>query len=378
MRVRAGRLDKAVIARDIAVDGRRSRSTSTPCCCACGPRSARATATASTASSAPRPSCSSRSHGDAVRVAPAGRHRAAHRRPRDRRRMPPPQLVASTKNQVEHRVVIDMIHDTLLPWCSYLDWEAEPSVVTVANVQHLGTRMEGRLSDRGRRVLELVRALAPTPAARRLAPGRRAGAHRRGRGLRPRAATAGRRLGRRRAATARGPWRIRCAELERRPTRRSAGRRRRHRRRQRPARRAGRDAGQVPGDAVGHRAAVTVGRRTAVARRAIATTAAAATAALSSRWTSTLSLGRSAPGRDACPARRTAAASSAAVSTVVAGMPMGRGERDEVGAVRRAEQLLEALGGELVVLARGTRRCRRRRCRSRRSSGRARSCMPGQ
>lgn len=74
------------------------------------------------------------------------------------------QLIASTKDQVEHRVVIDMIHDTLLPWCSYLDWEPEPSIVTVANVQHLGTAMEGRLSDPRPNVLELVRALSPTPA----------------------------------------------------------------------------------------------------------------------------------------------------------------------------------------------------------------------
>ena len=74
------------------------------------------------------------------------------------------QLLASTKNQIEHRVVIDMIHDTLLPWCSYLDWEPEPSVMTVANVQHLRTVMEGRLSDPRPNVLELVRALSPTPA----------------------------------------------------------------------------------------------------------------------------------------------------------------------------------------------------------------------
>jgi isochorismate synthase len=73
-------------------------------------------------------------------------------------------LLASAKNQTEHRVVIDMIHDTLLPWCSYLDWEPEPSIVAVANVQHLGTRMEGHLSDPRPNVLELVRALAPTPA----------------------------------------------------------------------------------------------------------------------------------------------------------------------------------------------------------------------
>jgi menaquinone-specific isochorismate synthase len=74
------------------------------------------------------------------------------------------ELMLSRKNQIEHRVVIDMIHDTLLPWCSYLDWEPEPSIVTVANVQHLGTAMEGHLSDPTPNVLDLVQALSPTPA----------------------------------------------------------------------------------------------------------------------------------------------------------------------------------------------------------------------
>lgn len=74
------------------------------------------------------------------------------------------QLIASMKDQVEHRVVIDWIEDTLLPWCSYLDWEAEPSLVAVANVQHLGTSMEGRLSHPAPSALVLARALSPTPA----------------------------------------------------------------------------------------------------------------------------------------------------------------------------------------------------------------------
>ena len=74
------------------------------------------------------------------------------------------QLIASTKDQVEHRVTIEMVRDTLLPWCSYVDWEAEPSVVTVANVQHLGTHVEGRLSTPAPSVLDLVAALQPTPA----------------------------------------------------------------------------------------------------------------------------------------------------------------------------------------------------------------------
>ena len=73
-------------------------------------------------------------------------------------------LVGSMKDQTEHRVVIDVVHDTLLPWCSYLDWEPEPSIVRVANVQHLGTRIEGRLSDPRPDVMTLVRALSPTPA----------------------------------------------------------------------------------------------------------------------------------------------------------------------------------------------------------------------
>ena len=74
------------------------------------------------------------------------------------------QLLESAKNQIEHRVVIDMVHDTLLPHCSYLDWEAEPSVVQVANVQHLGTQLMGKLSEPHIHVLDAALALSPTPA----------------------------------------------------------------------------------------------------------------------------------------------------------------------------------------------------------------------
>jgi menaquinone-specific isochorismate synthase len=102
-------------------------------------------------------------HGNVVRS-----HPLAGTTPRtgdpDTDRLAAAELLASEKNQVEHRVVIDMIHDTLLPWCSYLDWEPEPSIVTVANVQHLGTAMEGHLSDPRPNVLDLVTALSPTPA----------------------------------------------------------------------------------------------------------------------------------------------------------------------------------------------------------------------
>jgi len=73
-------------------------------------------------------------------------------------------LFASTKDREEHRITIDSLHDLLLPYCSYLDEEAEPSIVAVANVQHLATTVEGRLSDPPTPVLELVAALHPTPA----------------------------------------------------------------------------------------------------------------------------------------------------------------------------------------------------------------------
>jgi menaquinone-specific isochorismate synthase len=73
-------------------------------------------------------------------------------------------LLASTKDREEHQITIDMVHDTLLNWCSYIDYEAEPSIVPVANVQHLATLVEGRLSQPAPSVLELVQALHPTPA----------------------------------------------------------------------------------------------------------------------------------------------------------------------------------------------------------------------
>lgn len=72
-------------------------------------------------------------------------------------------LLASVKNRAEHRIAIDMVLDALLPFCSYVDSEPEPSVVTLANVQHLATLVEGRLSSPAAHVLELVAAVHPNP-----------------------------------------------------------------------------------------------------------------------------------------------------------------------------------------------------------------------
>ena len=73
-------------------------------------------------------------------------------------------LLASAKDRAEHQITIDMVWDSLLPFCSYVDSEPEPSVVAVANVQHLASMVEGRLSHPPASVLELVSALHPTPA----------------------------------------------------------------------------------------------------------------------------------------------------------------------------------------------------------------------
>ena len=73
-------------------------------------------------------------------------------------------LFANPNYRNEHQLTIDMVHETLLGWCSFLDAEPEPSVVAIANVQHLATLVEGRLSRPEPSVLELVTALHPTPA----------------------------------------------------------------------------------------------------------------------------------------------------------------------------------------------------------------------
>ncbi len=73
-------------------------------------------------------------------------------------------LLASGKDRAEHQITIDMVLDTILPFCSYVDSEPEPSLVAAGNVQHLASLVEGRLSSPPASVLALVAALHPTPA----------------------------------------------------------------------------------------------------------------------------------------------------------------------------------------------------------------------
>jgi menaquinone-specific isochorismate synthase len=73
-------------------------------------------------------------------------------------------LLASAKDRDEHQITIDMVLDTILAFCSYVDSEPEPSIVAAGNVQHLASLVEGRLSSPPASVLALAAALHPTPA----------------------------------------------------------------------------------------------------------------------------------------------------------------------------------------------------------------------
>ncbi len=73
-------------------------------------------------------------------------------------------LARSTKNQEEHRFVVDEIAATLAPWCRALAVPDEPSLVAYRSVAHLGTRIEGHLRTPAPGVLDLLARLHPTPA----------------------------------------------------------------------------------------------------------------------------------------------------------------------------------------------------------------------
>lgn len=161
-RIRAGRLDKVVLAREVTITADRPIPVGTvlsrlaaayPGCflylvegfCGASPEL-----------------LVSRS-GDVVRAQPmAGTVPRSGDPTVDARRTA--ALLASETYRHEHQVTIDAVHDALLAFSSYVDYEPEPSVVPLANVSHLATSVEGRLSHPPASVLELVGALHPTPA----------------------------------------------------------------------------------------------------------------------------------------------------------------------------------------------------------------------
>ncbi|HMA33452.1 MAG TPA: isochorismate synthase [Chloroflexia bacterium] len=72
-------------------------------------------------------------------------------------------LLASRKDQHEHAVVVRMLSAALATVCTDLELPAAPSLLRLRNVQHLYTPIRGRLRN-GTTLLELVARLHPTPA----------------------------------------------------------------------------------------------------------------------------------------------------------------------------------------------------------------------
>lgn len=73
-------------------------------------------------------------------------------------------LLASDKDRREHRFVVDAVARALEPRCDELSVPETPAIIQLRNVVHLGTHIAGRLADPAPSALELVAAIAPTPA----------------------------------------------------------------------------------------------------------------------------------------------------------------------------------------------------------------------
>jgi isochorismate synthase len=73
------------------------------------------------------------------------------------------QLLRSDKNRREQRIVSERIVRTLRPHAVWVEAAAEPEVIKVANIQHLGTPVIAQLAE-PRSAVELAGLMHPTPA----------------------------------------------------------------------------------------------------------------------------------------------------------------------------------------------------------------------
>lgn len=73
-------------------------------------------------------------------------------------------LLASAKDRGEQAPVVRAIRAILEPLCATLEIPAEPRIRTLPGMLHLQTRIRGTLGSAAPHIIELVRALHPTPA----------------------------------------------------------------------------------------------------------------------------------------------------------------------------------------------------------------------
>lgn len=163
--IRAGKLEKAVLARTVEV--------STPGGFAPGPalRYLRdhypdcyifAVAHGGRCFLGATPERLVRLHGGEVQVACLAGSIARGSTPDEDRRLGD-ALLGSAKNRHEHQLVLQAIRAALAPLCTEIEAPAEPGLLKFANVQHLYTPVRARLGA-GAGIFDLAERLHPTPA----------------------------------------------------------------------------------------------------------------------------------------------------------------------------------------------------------------------
>ncbi|VWB33085.1 isochorismate synthase [Burkholderia lata] len=163
-RIRAGELDKVVLARTLEVDGEQPVDVA--------PLVARLAARnphgytfsvdlgAGCTLLGASPELLVNRFGGVVRANPLAGSAPRSRDPvEDRRRAE--ALLDSAKDLDEHRVVVEAVRDSLAPFCSHLDVPARPSLMHTETMWHLSTEVRGETQADA---LTLALALHPTPA----------------------------------------------------------------------------------------------------------------------------------------------------------------------------------------------------------------------
>jgi menaquinone-specific isochorismate synthase len=164
-RIRAGELEKVVLAREVVVDGPRAhdpaeifgalRELFPSCFCFCcgSPEAAFVGASPEL--------LVRRSGSGAATVALAGSTRRSADPAVDAHLGE--QLLRSPKDRSEHEIVVRRIQRGLRRHSVWVEAAPEPNLIKMANIQHLGTPIHAQLSQ-ARSALELAGLLHPTPA----------------------------------------------------------------------------------------------------------------------------------------------------------------------------------------------------------------------
>ena len=164
-RIRAGELEKTVLAREVTVDAPAAhdpaalhgalRELFPACFCFCVGSSEGAFCGAS-------PELLVRRRGaGAATVALAGSARRSADPSVDDHLGE--QLLRSDKERIEHRIVARRIERALRPHSVWVEAAREPELVKVANIQHMATPIRAQLAE-PRSAMELAESLHPTPA----------------------------------------------------------------------------------------------------------------------------------------------------------------------------------------------------------------------